>query len=283
MNKSEFLDNIEFYKEKANALRATCIQMAFDGKENHLKGALSCIEILIALYHYYLNINPEKPHDEKRDRFIFSKGHSSTALYTTLCDRGFFEKELLLTYAKNDTKLPSHLCKHALPLLDWSSGSLGHGLGIGTGMAYGLKLKMSKSKVVVLLSDGECNEGSTWEAAQFAKAKELDNLVAIVDYNGIQSIDFTDKLTGYTSFAEKFKAFGWNTIEVDGHNFSELLDAFDNIDLDSVFPTALICKTVSGKGVSFIENDVLWHYRTPSKEDLANAMVELNSKPIHLK
>ena len=281
MNKNEFLNNIQFYKEKANALRATCIRMAYDGKENHLKGALSCIEILIALYHYYLNVNPDKPHDEKRDRFIFSKGHASTALYATLCDRGFFEKDLLQTYATNDTKLPSHLCKHALPILDWSSGSLGHGLGIGTGMAYGLKLKQNKSNVVVLLSDGECNEGSTWEAAQFAKAKELNNLIAIVDYNGIQSIDFTDKLTGYTSFTDKFKSFGWNAYEIDGHNYSELLDAFDNIATGSVFPTALICRTVSGKGVSFIENDVLWHYRTPSREDLANALIELNSKPIH--
>jgi transketolase len=187
----------------------------------------------------------------------------------------------LETYARNDSHLPSHPCIHALPLLEWSSGSLGHGLGIATGMSYGLQLDHSEARVVALLSDGECNEGSTWEAAMFATAKGLENLLAIVDYNGIQSVGRTDELNGFTSFQEKFNAFGWSARQIDGHNITEILEALHAFPFEKGKPSAIIAKTTAGKGVSFIENQVLWHYRIPSDGDLEEALQELGVRPLH--
>jgi len=273
------LQNLE---HKARELRATCVQLAYEGKESHLKGALSCIEILVALYYGWLENFPAEPKHPKRDRFIFSKGHACSALYAVMADRGFFPRDWLSDYGKNDSSLPSHPCVHALPILECSSGSLGHGLGVGTGMSYGLKLDQCSSRVVVLLSDGECNEGSIWEAAMFAVAKRLDNLLAIVDYNGIQSIGRTDELNGGASLAEKFRAFGWGVQAVDGHNLKEILAALNQVPFESGRPSAIIAKTRAGAGVSLMEDRVLWHYRTPSEEEVKKALKELGAVPIHL-
>lgn len=269
-------------RRKSNEVRATIVQMAHDGKECHLNGALSCVELLIALYYCWLKISPHDLRNPSRDRFIFSKGHACTALYAVLADLGFIPVKELHRYAEGGSPLPSHLCRHALPILEWSSGSLGHGLGVGTGMGYGLKLDGLAGRAVVLLSDGECNEGSVWEAAMFASSKRLDNVLAVVDYNGIQSIGRTDDLTGGASFAEKFRAFGWSVQEVDGHNIEAVVDALNNAQLGLGRPCAIIARTVAGAGISFMEDQVLWHYRTPSDDDLRKALSELAATPIHL-
>jgi len=269
-------------QQKARELRATCIQLAHDGREGHLNGALSSVDLVSALYAGWLRISPDDPTEEGRDRFVFSKGHACTSLYAVLADRGFISKELLKQYARDKTPLPSHPCIHALPILECSSGSLGHGLGVATGRSYGLRLKKSSARVVVLLGDGECNEGSTWEAAMFATANKLDNLLAIVDYNRIQSVGRTDQLNGFASYEDKFRAFGWAVQPIDGHDYTQILEALDAFPLARGKPTAIIAKTTAGRGVSFMEDQVLWHYRVPSDDDLARALVELEAQPIHV-
>lgn len=265
---------------KAKALRLSCIQMAHEAREGHLNGALSCIDVLLVLYNNWLNV-PSQLKDPNRDRFIFSKGHACTALYVVMADRGLIPREYLKKYAQTDGPLPNHHCRHALPELEWSAGSLGHGLGVASGVALSLKLTGNRARSVVMLSDGECNEGSTWEAAMNAKALKLDNLVAIVDYNRVQSTDYTDTITGATSFEDKFRAFGWNAKTIDGHNINEIQSALDELPLGRGNPCALIAKTTAGKGVKFMENTVLWHYRAPSVEDLAQAKSELQTEIIY--
>jgi transketolase len=189
---------------------------------------------------------------------------------------------MLRQYAKDQTPLPSHPCIHALPLLDCSSGSLGHGLGVAAGRSYALRLKNSTARVAVLLGDGECNEGSTWEAAMFAAANKLDNLLAIVDYNGIQSVGRTDPLNGFASYADKFRAFGWAVRTIDGHDYGEILAALAAFPLAADKPSVIIARTTAGRGVSFMQDQVLWHYRVPSDADLQRALQELDAQPIHL-
>ena len=281
-NSIQPIPDLDFLRYKSRQLRATCIQMAHDGKECHLNGALSCIDILVALYYTWLKVDPQVPKDEYRDRLVFSKGHACTALYAVLVDRGLIPMKWLSQYATNDSPLPSHPCKISLPILESSSGSLGHGLGIATGISYGLRLKINPARTVAVLSDGECNEGSTWEAAMFAAANHLDNLLAIVDYNGIQSVGRTDILNGGASFAEKFRAFGWVVREVDGLDIAAIQQELAEVPFERGRPSAIIAKTRAGAGVSFMEDQVLWHYRTPSDDDLRNAFFELNAQPIHM-
>lgn len=272
---------MNFLQDKAREIRATTIQMAHDGKEGHLNGALSCVELLLCLFNGGLQIDPENPKHPERDRFIFSKGHACASLYVVLADRGFFPVELLNSYATDDSPLPSHPCVHALPLLDCSAGSLGHGFGMATGKAYALKLDGKKCKAVALISDGECNEGSTWESATFAKAHGLDNLLVIVDNNGVQSVGRADELMGHTSLEEKFTAFGWAAQTIDGNNVSAIQQALQAVPFTPGKPSVIIAKTTAGKGVSFMEDQVLWHYRVPSDDDLKNALLELGVQPLH--
>lgn len=267
--------------QKARTIRATCVQLAHDGREGHLNGALSSVDILLALYHGWLDVSPEEPQRPDRDRFIFSKGHACTSLYAVLAERGFIPTELLERYATNDSPLPSHPCVHALPLLDCSAGSLGHGAGMAAGLAYGLRLDGNPARVAALISDGECNEGSTWEAATFAVAKGLDNLLVVVDYNGVQSVGRADELMGRTSLEEKFRAFGWGALSIDGHDPAALLEVLAAFPFAAGRPSALIARTRAGAGVSFMEDQVLWHYRVPSDEDLARALAELDATPLH--
>ncbi len=271
-----------FLEQKARAIRATCVQLAHDGKEGHLNGALSSVDLLVALYYGWLRLSPESPKAADRDRFLFSKGHACTSLYAVLADRGFFPKADLRRYAQDATPLPSHPCVHALPILECSAGSLGHGLGVASGRSYGLRLDGSAARVAVLLSDGECNEGSTWEAAMFAAANHLENLLAVVDYNRIQSVGRTDDLNGFTSFEDKFKAFGWAARTVNGHDFPEILAALNAVPFEPGKPSAIIATTTAGRGIGFMEDQVLWHYRTPSTDDLSRALAELGATPIHL-
>ncbi|HSB68402.1 MAG TPA: transketolase [Candidatus Methylomirabilis sp.] len=266
---------------RARALRATAVQMAHDSREGHLGGSLSCIDLLVALYSGWLKADPEEPKRRDRDRLIFSKGHAATALYAVLADRGFFPKAWLRRYAQEDAPLPNHPCVHALPVLECSSGSLGQGLGIGTGMAYGMRLAGIEARVVVLMSDGECNEGSVWEAAMFAAANRLERVLAIVDNNGVQAVGRSDELMGHTSLEEKFRAFGWGARTIQGNRLAEILGALADVPFEPGRPSALVARTTGGAGVSFMQDDVLWHYRAPSDDDLRRALDELLARPIH--
>lgn len=266
---------------RARVVRATCVQLAHDGKESHLNGALSCADLLVALHGHGLRRGTPGAKDPDRDVLIFSKGHACVALYAAMAQAGEIPVEWLGLYAKEGSPLPSHPCVHALPALDCSSGSLGHGLSVATGRAWSQRMLGSQGRTVALLSDGECNEGSTWEAAMFAAAHHMDNLIAIVDYNGIQSVGRTDELTGGASFEEKFRAFGWAARTVNGHDFREILEALDTLPYKQGKPSCLIAKTVAGRGIPRMEDQVLWHYRTPSDEDLSAALKALGVSPLH--
>lgn len=272
----------EWLERKARQIRATCVQMAHDGKEGHLSSSLSYVDVLVALYYEWMHTFPDTPKHPHRDRFLLSKGHGCTALYAVLADCGFFPLDWLSLYGKNESPCPNHPCVHALPALEFSSGSLGHGLGVGTGMAYGLRLDGHTSRVVVLLGDGECNEGSVWESAMFAAAQGLDSLLAIVDYNGVQAVGRTDELSGHTSLEEKFRAFGWAARTIDGNNMSDVLQTLHDVPFTAGKPTAIIAKTKGGAGVSFMEDQVVWHYRVPPADELERALSELGEKPLHL-
>lgn len=257
--------------------------MHHDAGEGHLGSALSCVDILVALYHYELNLCEETLGDPGRDRLLFSKGHAASALYATLASRGFIASSDLRLYAKEDGPLASHPCRHALPLLDASSGSLGHCLGLAGGMLYALRLRgYDRTRAFVVLGDGECNEGSIWEAATFAAAQRLNQLVAIVDDNDMQAVGRSSELTGRTSLADKFTAFGWRAEIVDGHQMATLIAAFDRIPATPQRPTAIIAKTVKGCGVSFMEDDIRWHYQKPNADQLRSALAELGADPLHV-
>lgn len=266
----------------AGRIRATCVKMAFDAKETHVSSALSCVEILTVLFGEFLNYcDGAYGADPQRDRFIMSKGHGCSALYATMAAFGIISPEMLKGYSQTDSALPNHPCKHALPHLEISSGSLGHGLGIATGMLYGLKLNNNqKSRAVVLMSDGECNEGSIWEAAMFASSQNLHNLLAIVDNNGSQAVGQSDVIMGFTSLEEKFRSFGWEAVTTDGNDIAALVDALDKFPFSQRKPSAIIAKSVSGAGVSFMERDQVWFYRSPSEDDLNRALNEIGEKPL---
>ncbi|RJQ55218.1 MAG: transketolase [Nitrospiraceae bacterium] len=262
----------------ANKIRATCVQMAFDASHGHLKSALSCVEILVALYWRWLKVSPSNPADPHRDRFYMSKGHGVTSLYAVLAEKGIIDRKELAMYAKSGSCLPDHPCKHMLPVLEASSGSLGHCLGIATGALYALRLKGNPARAVVLMSDGECNEGSVWEAAMFARAQKLENLLAIVDYNDMQAVGFSDEIMGHTLLEEKFRSFGWAAKRINGNSISELADCLESFPFEKDKPSVIVAKTKVG--VSFMEKNILWHYRTPSGEELMAAIDELGELPI---
>ena len=270
-------------KKMASQIRATCVKMAFDAKETHLSSALSCVDILTVLFGGFLNYcDGGKSCNPERDRFVLSKGHGCSALYATMSAFGIISPELLREYSRPNSALPNHPCKYALPHLEISSGSLGHGLGIAGGILYGLRLDQNlTSRAVVLMSDGECNEGSVWEAAMFAAAQKLTNLLAIVDYNGSQAVGKSNVLMGFTSLEDKFRSFGWEAISVEGNDISVLVDVLNKFPFSTGKPSVIIANTVSGAGVSFMEKDQVWFYRSPSKHDLDRALVEIGEEPFY--
>ncbi|MBY0430240.1 MAG: transketolase [Rhodospirillales bacterium] len=268
-------------EDTARRYRATCVQMAHDGREGHLTSALSCADIVACLYGHFLNVSPERPDNPRRDRFILSKGHAATIVYAALAERGFIPRAELAEYARGGSRLPNHVCRHALPVIEASAGSLGHGLGIATGMLYGMRLAGLDGRAVVLMSDGECNEGSVWESAAFACARKMDRLLAIVDNNNMQAVGRTDQLLGFTSLEEKFRAFGWAAITIDGHSVPEILAALDRVPFVAERPSAIIARTIGGHGISFIADRTEWHYRVPNAEQVALALAELGVPPLH--
>jgi transketolase len=262
----------------AHRVRTHALRMTSVGGGAHIGAVFSCADILAVLYGAILNVDPTTPQSPARDRFVLSKGHAGAGLYAALAERGFFPVEQLLTHYQDGSLLSGHV-SHKLPGVDVSTGSLGHGLSIAAGMAYAGKLKSAPHRVFCLLSDGECDEGSTWEAALFAAHHGLSNLVAIVDYNRIQGIAPVSEVIELEPFADKWTAFGWAVREVDGHDHEALRTALGAVPFAPGKPSCLIAHTMKGKGVSFMENTVLWHYRIPRGAEFDAALAELEGRP----
>ncbi|MFN0128177.1 MAG: transketolase [Verrucomicrobiales bacterium] len=264
--------------ELASRIRAEALRMVARAKASHIGGALSMADILAVLYGGLLRVRPDDPEWPDRDRFILSKGHSCTGLYATLALRGFFPLEELATYGHDGSRLMAHV-SHKVPGVEFSTGSLGHGLPFGCGKALSARRCGHAWRTFVLLSDGELDEGSNWEAILFAPQHRLDNLVAIVDYNKIQSLGSVEEVLDLHPLAEKFRACRWTVREVDGHDHAELADALKTIPWETGRPSCLIAHTVKGRGVDFMENSLDWHYRSPSDADLARALSQLKPQP----
>ena len=253
---------------RARAVRAATVKMAHHGKTPHVGSALSQVEILVALY--FRALRPD-------DRFILSKGHGCMSLYATLAERGILPRELLATYAQDGGKLAEHPSPFGIPGIDVATGSLGHGLSIGAGRALAQQMDHRPGRTFVVLSDGECNEGTIWEAAMFSARWKLDGLTVIVDYNKWQAMGRSNEVMALAPLADKWRAFGWAAREIDGHDMGAVVAALDALPLEAERPTAVIAHTVKGKGVSFMEDDLEWHYRPPTADDLARAVREIEA------
>lgn len=264
-------------QQAAISIRKSVIEGTFNAKSGHPGGSLSIADIMAYLYMHKMNIDPKDPQKADRDRFVLSKGHTAPALYGALALRGFFPQEEIKTLRKADSKLQGHPSMHMTPGVDMSTGSLGQGISVATGMALGSKISGTGNRVYTVLGDGEIEEGQVWEAAMFAAAKKLDNLVAVIDNNNLQIDGTIEEVNSPYPIDEKFKAFGWNVICIDGHNFDEIDDAFDKAEACKGKPTAIIAKTVKGKGVSFMENQCGWHGKAPNAEQYEQAMAELDA------
>lgn len=258
-------------------IRKDILLMANRAKSAHVGGSLSCVEILTALYFEIMKIDPNNPYNEKRDRLIFSKAHDAKALYATLVRRGFFHKRILDSYEIYGGLLPGHSTRHCVPGVEVSTGSLGHGLSMAAGMAYVGKLDKKKFRVFAVLSDGECDEGSTWEAALFAAHHKLDNLITIIDYNKLQGFGFTKDVLELEPFSDKWKSFGWDVREVNGHNFDEIITTLKQIPFTHKKPSVIIAHTIKGLGgVSAHINQISSQYKSPSEEETNEAIKNLD-------
>lgn len=269
------ISDVATLHEHARKVRAHILRMSHAAQAPHVGSALSCTDLLVALYWRVLRIDPARPQDPDRDRLILSKGHASTAQYAALAERGLFSTSILDEYAQDGGRLAEHAGPQCVPGIEAATGSLGHGLAIGVGLALASKLQATNSRVFVILSDGECYEGSVWEAALFAPAQRLENLIAIVDFNGWSAMART---TGTLNpLQEKWRSFGWAVREIDGHDFDQIVPALDQTPVEEGKPSMIIARTVKGKGVSFMEDDLEWHYRPPSSDDLARALSEIDA------
>jgi transketolase len=265
-------------RELARRIRIHALRMTSAGGSAHVGAVLSMADIIAVLYGGVLRVDPAAPAWPGRDRFILSKGHAGAGVYAALAERGFFPLERLATHYQNGSDLSGHVSHKGIPGVEVSTGSLGHGLSVGAGMAYGARLDGRTHRVVVLLSDGECDEGSNWEAILFAAHHRLERLLAIVDYNGIQSLARVADTLELEPFAAKWKAFGWGVLEVDGHDHAVLRRALTAPPPRPGRPTVVIAHTIKGKGVSFMENTVLWHYRTARGDEFERALAELEGR-----
>ena len=259
----------------AAGIRRQVVEMSHKAGTPHLGSSLSCVDILTAAYWSVLNVDPSDPHRADRDRFILSKGHAALALYVTLARRGFFDQETLATYNCDGGVLAEHPGPGCVPGIEAATGSLGHGLSLGLGMALAGKIQERSFRVFVLMSDGECNEGSVWEAAMFAPVRRLDNVCAIIDYNKWQATGRSNETLALAPLREKWEAFGWETCEIDGHDLDALVATMAWGPSGSGRPRAIIAHTVKGRGVSFMEDDNNWHYRIPTADEVLKAAQEL--------
>jgi transketolase len=260
---------------EARDVRRTVLDMIIDAHASHIASSYSIVELLVYLYGKVLRVHPNKPLDPNRDRFILSKGWGISALYAMLAKRGFFPKSRLATYCKDGSKMIGIATRNGTPGIEATTGSMGHGLPIGVGMAMAGKLQRRNYRVFVLISDGECDEGSTWEAVLQAGHHKLDNLIVIVDYNKWQSFGRVKDILDLEPFADKWKSFRWSAREIDGHDFSEIARCFSKIPFTKGKPSVIIAHTVKGKGVSVLENRNEWHYRTPIDHEIEIAKKEL--------
>ena len=268
--------NTQKLSQNANILRARIIENSSKTGTPHLGSCLSCVDILVALYFKVLKLDPTNPQWSERDRFILSKGHGAPALFQVLAMRGFYPEAWLEQYGQDGSVFaehpptPSHLAG-----IEAATGSLGHGLPMGLGMALAGRIQNRAYQVYVVLGDGECNEGTIWEAALLAAAQKVANLCVVIDFNKWQATDRSEEVMALNPLADKWRAFGWNAIEIDGNNLESLLTAFDKAQHELQKPTAIIAHTVKGKGVSFMQDDNNWHYRIPTPEEVIKAKIEL--------
>ena len=260
----------------ARRIRIQSLQMVHRAKASHIGSALSICDIVAILYAKILKLTPNEPTAPDRDRFILSKGHACVAVYAALAETGFYPREDLLSYGQDYSVLMNHI-SHKVPGVEFSTGSLGHGLPFGVGKALAAKKLKESWCVVVLLSDGELGEGSNWEAMMFAAHHQLNNLVAIVDYNKLQSLTTVDQTLRLEPLADKARAFGWAVREVDGHDHAAMQGVLSSIPWEADKPSFLIAHTIKGKGVSFMENRVEWHYKSPTSDQLAQALEEVGN------
>jgi len=271
---SEFA-NLEDLELTARQIRGRLVEMSHKGRAPHLGSSLSCVDILVAAYWAAMTVDVSDAWSQQRDRLILSKGHAATTLYAVLAYRGFFPLEDLDRFAQPGCNLPEHPAPRCVCGVEVASGSLGHGLSLGIGMALAGRIQRSDFKVFVVMSDGECNEGSVWEGAMMAPTHGLDNVVAIVDYNKWQATGRSEEVMALRPLRDKWEAFGWSALEVDGHDMAELVGTLCNVPNGTGKPIAVVAHTVKGKGVSFMEDDNNWHYRIPSEEEVIKARKEL--------
>ncbi len=271
--------SIERLETIAGRLRAEVVEMSHRAKAPHLGSALSCIDILVAAYWGGgFRIDPDQPDSPDRDRVILSKGHASSALYAVLAEGGFFPREELANYARTGSPLTEHMGPHCVPGVEAATGSLGHGLSLGAGMALAGRIQKRDYRVGVVLSDGECNEGSVWEAAMFAAAQGLGNLLAVVDFNRWQATGRSEEVLALSPLVDKWAAFGWQAVEVDGHDLAALLAEMSPKSCIEDRPKCVVARTIKGRGVSFMEDDNNWHYRIPTAEEVDAARDELERR-----
>ena len=259
-------------------IRRHGLEMTHLSRGSHIGSVFSVAEIMAVLYTRVLNVRPEDPRWPDRDRLILSKGHAGAAVYAALAERGFFPVEELRLHYANGSRLSGHVSHKRVPGVEFSTGSLGHGLSVGVGLALGAKKDGAPWRTFVVLGDGECDEGAVWEAALQAHQFGLDRLTAVVDWNRMQSLDFCENTLALEPFADKWRAFGWNAIEADGNDTEALTAAFDEAERHAGNPSVILAKTTKGKGVSFMENNILWHYRTPQGDEYEAALRELEAQ-----
>jgi len=268
--------NAEQYRTLARKIRRHVLMMTHRSGASHVGSSLSMADLLAVLYGGLLRVDPERPQWPERDRFILSKGHGCAGLYAVLAERGFFPVARLAEFYQDGTGMAGHVTHGAVPGVEVSTGALGHGLPIACGMSLAARRDRRSNRVFALLSDGECDEGATWEAALLAAHHRLDNLIAIVDYNKIQSLGAVKDVLDLEPLAQKWEAFGWAVREIDGHDVDEIARTLATIPLARGRPACIVAHTVKGKGVSFMENQLLWHYRPPDASEVARALVELD-------
>jgi transketolase len=273
--KAETVVDEQELRSIARTVRGTVIDLSHGAGTPHLASALSCVDILVAAYWGGLDLEPSKSEDPERDRLILSKGHAAIALYSALAHRGFFPTSLLDTFARNGSPLAEQPSPGCAPGVEAATGSLGHGLSLAAGMALGCRINGTSPRFAAILSDGECNEGSVWEAAMFASANRIENLAVVVDYNKWQATGRSDEVLGLAPLADKWAAFGWQAHEVDGHDVAAVRALLQGFPDGSGKPLAIVAHTVKGKGVSFMEDDNNWHYRIPDDSERVRARQEL--------
>ena len=277
LNKFENI-TIDELREFARTIRKRVLKISSSSKIPHLGSCLSCVDILVYLYWKEMLLDISDPDNSDRDRFLLSKGHAAPALFQVLAERGFFSLDQLNLFGQDGSVFHEHPPKPGyIPGIEAATGSLGHGFSMALGMALASKIKSNNYQVYALLSDGECNEGSIWECAMLATANHAFNLTAIIDYNKWQATGRSNSIMSLDPLVDKWKSFGWHAIEIDGHDFDQIQKSFQVARLNKDAPTVIIANTVKGKGISFMEDDNNWHYRTPNEDELRSALIELEN------